>query len=152
MFGKEFAPFLSDLKFPGVDVDTVVASQRKNFETLIEANRRALEGARAVAQRQAELVREGFERATEAATEAMAPTAPEKKFARQAEFAKDVFESSIASYRELFGLATRASEEVMDLVTKRISASFDEMRACTNGAATGAKSASAESTKEVAKR
>lgn len=90
-FTKDFAPFLADFKMPQVDVDSVVACHRKNVETLIEANRCALEGARAVAQRQAELMREGFEKASEVAAEAMAPSAPEKKFACGTELAKDAF-------------------------------------------------------------
>jgi phasin family protein len=142
-FGKEFAPFMADFKLPHVDVDTVVATQRKNFETLIEANRCALEGARAVAQRQAELMREGFEKASEVAAEAMAPSAPEKKIAWSTELAKDAFETGLANYKELFGLATKASEEVFSLMTKRISASFDEFKAASNGAA--------ETFKDVAK-
>ena len=130
---KEFAPFMADLKLPHVDMDSMVASQRKNVEALIEANRCALEGARAVAQRQAEIVREGLERATEAATEVMSPSAPEKKMARQAELAKSAFDASLASYRELYEMATKASEEVFDLVAKRISASFDEFKSASNG-------------------
>ena len=147
-FGKEFAPFMADFKLPHVDVDTVVATQRKNFETLIEANRCALEGARAVAQRQAELMREGFEKASEVAAEAMAPSAPEKKIAWSTELAKDAFETGLANYKELFGLATKASEEVFSLMTKRISASFDEFKAASNGAAETFK----EAAKDVAKK
>ena len=143
-FGKEFAPFMADFKLPHVDVDTVVATQRKNFETLVEANRCALEGARAVAQRQAELMREGFEKASEVAAEAMSPSAPEKKIAWSTELAKDAFETGLANYKELFGLATKASEEVFSLTTKRISASFDEFKAASNGVA--------ESVKDVAKK
>ena len=147
-YSKEFAPFLADLKMPQFDVDSFVTSQRKTVETMIEANRRALEGARAVAQRHAELVKEGFERATEAATEVMSPTAPEKKIARQTEIAKDAFEQGLANYRELYSLAARASEEVFDLVAKRISASFDEFKAASNGTAEVMKEAAAPAVKK----
>ena len=134
-YAKDFAPFLADFKLPHVDVDSVVASHRKNVETLIEANRCALEGARAVATRQAELMRQGFEKASEVAAEAMAPSAPERKIAWSTELAKDAFETGLANYRELFGLAAKASEEVFELMTKRISASFDEFKAASNGVA-----------------
>jgi phasin family protein len=136
---KDFAPFMADFKLPHVDVDSVVATQRKNFETLVEANRLALDGARAVATRQAEMVRQGFERASEFAAEAMAPSAPEKKIAWGTNLAKNAFETGLASYRELFGLYTKASEEVFSLMTKRISASFDELKAASNGVAESVK-------------
>jgi phasin family protein len=138
-YSKDFAPFLADFKFPHVDVESVVATQRKNFETLIEANRCALEGARAVAQRQAELMREGFERVSEVAAEAMSPAAPEKKIAWSTELAKDAFEAGLANYKELFGIASKAGSEVFELMTKRISQSFDEFRAASNGVAETAK-------------
>jgi phasin family protein len=149
-YAKDFAPFLADLKVPNIDVETVVASHRKNVETLIEANRRALDGVRAVTQRQVELVREGFERASEVAAEAMAPEAPEKKLARQAELAKDAFDAGLANYRELYDLAAKASESVFELWTKRISDSFEEFRAVSNGAAESAKDA-ADHAKKAAK-
>jgi phasin family protein len=147
-YAKDFAPFLADLKLPHVDVDSVVASHRKNVETLIEANRCALEGARAVAQRQAELMREGFEKASEVAAEAMAPTAPEKKLAWGTEIAKDAFETGLANYKELFGLATKTGEEVLELMTKRIAASFDEFKVASKGVAESVK----DTVKETAKK
>jgi phasin family protein len=148
-YAKDFAPFLADFKFPYVDVESVVATQRKNFETLLEANRYALEGARAVAQRQAELMREGFERASELAAEAMAPAAPEKKIAWSTDLAKDAFETGLANYRELFGIATKTSSEVFDLMTKRISQSFDEFRAASNGVAETAKDFAKDTGKDI---
>jgi len=148
-YGKDFAPFIADLKFPNIDVDSVVASHRKNVETLIEANRRALDGVRAVTQRQAELMRQGFERASEVAAEAMAPSAPEKKLARGAELAKDAFDTGLATYRELYEMTAKASQDVFDLFTKRISASFDELKAASNGAAEATRDASESAKKAV---
>jgi phasin family protein len=147
-YTKDFAPFLADFKLPQVNVDSVVACHRKNVEALIEANRCALEGARAVAQRQAELMREGFEKASEVAAEAMAPSAPEKKLAWGTGIAKDAFETGLANYKELFGLATKAGEEVLELMTKRIAASFDEFKVASNSVAESVK----ETVKETVKK
>jgi phasin family protein len=147
-FPKEFAPFLPDFKIPGLDFGAMAAVHRKNVETMIAANQRAIDGVRAFVEREAELAREGFERANKAATEAMAPTAPEAKLARNAEYAKDAFETGLAASRELYALAAATGEDVMNIFTKRISASFDEVKAAAaNGAAPAAKAETAPSKK-----
>ena len=46
--GKAFAGFT----FPGLDVESLVAAQRKNIEAFTQANQLAVEGAQAVARRQ----------------------------------------------------------------------------------------------------
>lgn len=135
-FPKDFAPFLADFKMPGFDLEAMAAIHRKNVETMIEANRRALDGVRALVERETEMVREGFERANKAASEAFAPSAPEARLARSAELAKDAFETGLATSRELYALAAATGEDVMNLVSRRISATFDEVKAAAaNGTA-----------------
>ena len=141
-FPTDFAPFLADFKVPGMDFEAMAALHRKNVETMIAANQRAMDGVRAFVERETALAREGFDRANMAATEAMAPTAPEAKLARSAELAKDAFETGLAASRELYALAAATGEDVMSIFTKRISASFDEVKAAAaNGTAAPAPAA-----------
>ncbi len=128
-FPTDFAPFLADFKFPGFDLEAMAALQRKNVETMIAANQRAMDGVRAFVERETELAREGYERANKAASEAMAPAAPDVKIASHAAFAKDAFETGLAASRELYALAAATSEDVMNILSQRISASFDEVKA-----------------------
>jgi phasin family protein len=135
-FPKDFAPYFADFKIPGFDLEAMATIHRKNVETMIEANRRTMDGVRALVEREAELMREGFERANKAATEALAPTAPEDKLALNADYAKGAFESGLAASRELYALAAATGEDVMGLVTSRIRAGFDEVKAAAaNGSA-----------------
>ena len=62
---------------PGVDTTVLVEAQRKNMETLTAANRAAYEGAQAIAQRQAEILREAASEAVKATREL---TAEDVKF------------------------------------------------------------------------
>src|SRR5512147_2975673 len=57
-FTKELTSKLKDYKLPGIEVEAVVASQRKNVEALAHASRAAFEGAQAVAKRQGEILQE----------------------------------------------------------------------------------------------
>src|ERR1700730_2491935 len=53
---------LGDFRLPGLDVEAIVATQRKNLEALTQANQLAIEGVRALAQRQAEIAQQAFEK------------------------------------------------------------------------------------------
>ena len=44
---------MGEFKLPNVDVDAVVAAQKKNIEALTSANQLAVEGMQAIARRQA---------------------------------------------------------------------------------------------------
>src|SRR5512147_1185258 len=57
-FTEELPTKLKEYRLPGIEVDAVVASQRKNVEALAKASRAAFEGTQAVAKRQAEILQE----------------------------------------------------------------------------------------------
>lgn len=122
--GKAFSNFT----IPGLDAETVISSQRKNIEALTQANQLAVEGVQAVTRRQVEIAREAFEGASAAFRDLTQPGAPEDRFAKQAEFAKQAFEKGIANAREIAELVTKANTEAFDVITKRVSESLDEIR------------------------
>jgi phasin family protein len=122
--GKAFGGFT----FPSIDAETVIASQRKNLEAFTQANQLAVEGVQAVTRRQVEIAREAFEGASAALKDLVQPSAPEDRIAKNAELAKQVFEKGLANARELAELVTKANAEAFDVISKRVSESFDEMR------------------------
>jgi len=122
--GKAFAGF----NFPTIDAESMMATQRKNLEAFTQANQLAVEGVQAVTRRQVEIAREAFEGASAALKELVQPSAPEDRIAKNAELAKQVFEKSLANYRELGELVSKANAEAFDVIAKRFSASLDELR------------------------
>ncbi len=122
--GKAFA----GLNFPGFDVETLMATQRKNIEALTQANQLAVEGVQAVTRRQVEIAREAFDEASAVLRDMTQPSAPEERMAKNAEIAKQAFEKGVANARELTELVTKAQTEAFDVITKRVTESFDEMR------------------------
>lgn len=48
--------------------------------------------------------------------------------AKSADAAKHAFEKGLANARELNELTVKASTDVFDIITRRVSESFDEMR------------------------
>jgi phasin family protein len=122
--GKAFAGF----NFPGLDLESLVAAQRRNLEAFTQANQLAVEGFQAVARRQVELARQSVDEASALLREWTQPSAPEERVAKNVELAKQAFEKSIANVRELGELVTKANAEALSVINKRVSEGFEEIR------------------------
>ncbi len=122
--GKAFAGFT----FPGLDVDSLMAAQRKNLEALTQANQLAVEGAQAVARRQVEIARQAVDEASGLLREWTQPGAPEERLAKNAELAKHAFEKGLANVREITELLTKANSEAFGVIQKRVAESLEEIR------------------------
>lgn len=113
---------------PGVDSSVLIESQRKNIETLTAANRAAYEGAQAMAQRQAEIMRETMSEAVKATRELTSTTNPKDQFVKQAQLMKQGYEAVVANMRELSEMNAKSGAMVMDLLSKRVSEGLDEVQ------------------------
>ena len=117
-----------EFRLPGLDVEAVVTTQRKNLEALTQANQLAAEGVRALAQRQVEIAQQTFAEASALVREWTQPGAPEERLARNVEAVKQAFETGLATARELNEMTTKASTDVFSVITRRMSQGFDELR------------------------
>lgn len=122
--GKSFA----GLAFPGLDMESLIAAQRKNLEALTQANQLAIEGVQTLARRQVELARRAFEEASAAISDWTRPGAPEERFAQQAELVKQAFERGVVQARELTELVAKANAEAFDVLNKRVAEGLEEVR------------------------
>ncbi len=127
-FDFDISKYLGDFKVPGVDVDTIVANQRKNIEALTQANKLAFEGLQNVVKRQVEILRQTIDEVAHVAKDFAEPGTAQDKAAKQAEFAKDAFERALANARELAELIAKSNAEAFDLLNKRFTQSLDEAR------------------------
>jgi phasin family protein len=122
--GKAFAGFT----FPGLDVESIVAAQRKNLEALTQANQLAVEGVQALARRQVEIAREAVDEVSSLVREWSQPGAPEERIVKNAEYAKQAFEKGVANAKELAELVTKANTEAFNVIQKRVAEGFEELR------------------------
>ena len=122
--GKAFAGF----NFPTFDVESMLASQRKNFEALTQANQLAVEGVQALAKRQVEIVSAAVEEASAALRELTQIGAPEDKLAKNLEMAKASYEKILAATRELGELIAKTNTETFGVINKRVTEGFEEIR------------------------
>ena len=124
----ELSNMLKQYKLPGVDVDAVVASQKKNLEALTTANRTAIEGLQAVVKRQAEILQETMNEASKAVDALSKAGSPADVAAKQAELTKDAFERALGNMRELAEMVTKSNQEATSTINARISAGLDELK------------------------
>jgi phasin family protein len=117
-----------DFCFPTFDVDAVAAAQRKNVEAIIQANQMAVDGIRAIAQRQTEIAQQMLDQASGLVREWTQPEAPVEKLGKNVEAARQAFETTVANVRELNQLSAKAGEDVFNVIARRVSRGLDEMR------------------------
>lgn len=133
MFDMDFTKMMADFKFdqfklPGVDMEALMAAQRRNIEVFSAANRVALEGAQAIAKRHMEIVQSSVGEMTEAMKALSGTEAPQAKAARQAELLKTAYEKAVTNMRELADMIQRSNGEALGLLNKRFTESMDELK------------------------
>ena len=127
-FDMDVSKAFAGLTFPGFDVESFLASQRKNLEAFTQANQLAVEGVQALARRQVEIIRQTLEEASAALREVTAPGAPDEKLVKNAEFAKSAFEKGLAASRELADLVAKTNHDAFEVINKRVTEGFEEIR------------------------
>jgi phasin family protein len=143
----QISTLMKNYKLPGVDVDSIVANQRKTVEALTSANRVALEGMQAVIKRQVEILQETMNETAKAFDSIAKAGSPPEAAAKQAELAKSAYERALSNARELAEMITKAQKEATDAINARISEFLDEYKDTVLKLKSGASSASAEANK-----
>jgi phasin family protein len=113
------------LNLPKMDFDALVALQKANLETLLAAQRIVLDLAQTVAKRQAELVKELMGKAEVAMKGGFDS---KKQPAAYVDDAKAAMEKAVADAKETIDLGLKAQNEVVDLLVKRASANFEQVK------------------------
>lgn len=127
----EFAKLTGAYKWPGLDVQYLVNTHRKNIDALSGASRAALEATQALARRQGEMLEEGlsgFTAALDALGKAGNVTDAQT---RQAEFVKGACAKAMSNAHELLELATQSSREAAEPLNKRFLEGLDEVKTWT---------------------
>jgi len=103
-------------QLPGVDVAALVDWQRKDLETLVEANRQAYEGVRALIERRNEILQETLAQWQAAVKDVTSSEA----IAKQAEAGKQGVQQVIANIRELAEMEAQSRNNAWKVVQDRM--------------------------------
>ena len=117
----EFDPLKLAKAFQPVafDYEAIQAAHQRNVETLKIAGEKAGETFQAIATRQAEILRQGFEEATEATHEVLKAATPEESAKVQVEMTRKAVESQMAHAREIADLAATSGGALIELINAR---------------------------------
>jgi phasin family protein len=116
------------LQFSAPEVETIFASQHKNVEAMMQANRTVLDGIQAIWRRQLDFIQEAVEGLTPFFGDfVLPPSFVNEKFAMSAEYSKRGIEKSFANARELTGLATKATTDAVNTINQRFREGLSEM-------------------------
>ena len=127
-FDFDVTKLMADFRFRPLDVEALMACQRRNIEALSQANQLAVEGMQAVAKRQIEIARQTIEDVSALLRDLAQPTSTEDRIAKNTEYAKQMLEKSVNHGREITLLATKAGTEAADVLRKRATEGLDEFR------------------------
>lgn len=131
---EEFQKMLGDLKLghfkmPGApDADALMRAHQRNLEALSAANRIALEGAQAVAQRHMEIMQQTMAELTGTLKALASGQTPQDQAAAQAELLKAAYERAVANTREMGELIQKANGEALGALNNRVAEALDELR------------------------
>jgi phasin family protein len=119
---------LEKLKLPGVDVQALIDSSRKDLETLKAANEQAYVGYQALTRRQGEILAEAMQEWQAGAQQLLsAKGAPELANITSSR-AQHAFGQALANMREMAEMAARSHEQVIGIVNKRVHEGLDGIR------------------------
>ncbi|WP_114394280.1 phasin family protein [Oleisolibacter albus] len=124
----DLSKLMSDYRLPGMDIEAMLAAQRRNVEALTAANQLAVEGVQAVLRRQGEILRQSLEEASSMMSELMAAGTPEDKVAKQAELVKGAFEKAIANMKEMAEMVAKSNSEAAEVLSNRVKESIEEVK------------------------
>ena len=131
----EFTKFAEQFKLPGLDGNALLDAQRKNIEAITSANRIAVEGIQAVAQRQTEILRQTVEESSKAMRDLVEAGTPQEKLTKQTELIKEAFDVALSNMRELAEMSAKSNSDAVGVLNKRFNESLEEVKSLIKQAA-----------------
>lgn len=120
--------FGARLGLPKVDVDKLVDLNLKNIDALGRSAQAAGEGAKALADKQREIIETAF-RETSAMVHDFQPSgSPQEILAKQSEYAKKAFEAAMQNTRDIAELTKKTTTDATAILRDRLRDSLAELR------------------------
>ena len=132
-----FNSFAKLFQVPGFDVNTIVNIQRRNVEALTAANQTIAQGLQTVVQRQGEIARQSVKQFQDLLSVKPSSTSVEETLVKQIDVAKTSYEKTVADTRELGDIVAKVGSEAADILSRRVIASLDEVKATAQPKAAG---------------
>ncbi|MEM6492270.1 MAG: phasin family protein [Pseudomonadota bacterium] len=124
----DFSKMMESYKLPGVDMDALMAAQKKNMDAITKANQTAYEGAQAVGKRQVEILQKTMEELQSLSKSALEGGEPQDKLQKQADVVKTALETAIKNMREIAELMSKSNQDAFEHINKRVAEAMEEIQ------------------------
>jgi phasin family protein len=120
--------FGARLGLPKVDVEKLVDMNLKNLDALGRSAQVAGEGAKALAEKQREIVEAAFRETSSMVRDFKPPGNPQEIVAKQSEYAKKAFEITMQNTKDVAELTKKTTKEATTILRDRLHESLAELR------------------------
>jgi phasin family protein len=125
---EQMKAFGARLGLPKVDVDKLVDMNLKNLDALGRSAQVAGEGAKALAEKQREIVEAAFRETSSMVRDFKPPGNPQEIVAKQSEYAKKAFEITMQNTKDVAELTKKTTKEATGILRDRLHESLAELR------------------------
>ena len=123
-FTKQFA----DFKMPGFDADALMAAQKKNMETLIEANKAAAAGYQDLFKKQVAIFEDTMAEAKQSMKSFEGKALDSDAAKAKGEIANAAFEKALGNMQALAEAAQKANSDAYEIVAARVKDGMSELQ------------------------
>jgi len=125
-FWNESLKGWKEAKLPWLDMELMLSSYRRNMELIHTTQQIVSETTKAVAQLQAQYMKDIFEQMNEQTKHNLSIATPEEKAARQTDTTKKNIDQAVEHAKILNEIISKSNEQIIDNVQKRFKESVDE--------------------------
>lgn len=118
---------VKQFKVPGVDVNAIIESRRKDMDAVIAANQATAAAMQQVAMKQTEILTQALQAAQDSALKLAKGVGGVIDPTKQAELTRKAYEKALADIKEVGEIAQKAQTTAMSGITARAQQSVQEM-------------------------
>ena len=123
----ELKKAFEQFKLPGVDMQALIDGRRQDIEAVTAANKRAFDGMKSLAERQAEMLRESAKEFQDAIKELQGLSASDRA-ARTAELGREALQKTLTNMKELAETSVKSQTDAWNIVNDRFKENLAEMK------------------------
>jgi len=127
-------PTTKSLPFQMFDADRLVAVQQRNLDAFASASQIVVDGVKALAQRQNEMMQASVDQFVASGQSAFTGKPMDFQPGDQVAKARSAYEAAISNAKELTEIAIKAQSEAVDVLTKCALANIDEFKSLAKAA------------------
>jgi phasin family protein len=117
-----------DMKMPGVDVERIIDSNRKNLQALEDTAKTAAKGAGDLMQRQRAMLEDAVKELSDAARNYGSAKDARELISQQMEFGRRAFETAVKNAGEVAGLVQETGTDVAKILRERFQQGIEELK------------------------